>query len=103
MPDRGQDDNGRNSSDRYFWEQLVALREEMARTREAMRRYNDLRETQNNLLERVARLEKYKHGRESARQGNVDLQDRWIKWGGWIIAMISLFVAAGTLFVRMTG
>lgn len=75
--------------------QLALLAQEMQTTRQEMRKYNDLRKTLNQVLERVIKLEtqqQEEEKREKAEKGVVKSTREWLSWAIAFLALSITFI-----------
>ena len=82
MPEK--DTNKEWYSNKELFEMFQALKDELKITRDAVRKYNDIRINLNSVMERVTAIEQRAIGRY-----NVGKAIR--EWGGWIVAILSFW------------
>jgi hypothetical protein len=74
-------------SNKDIFEMVQALRDELQETRNAVRKYN-------NLVGRLAELENWRIEVESRYLEREQIKGQFLRWGGWIIAALSLAFTA---------
>lgn len=69
-------------SNKELFEMINGLKSDLAETRQAVREYNDLRQSLNDCIRRVTDIEQRGIGKQSVEQAI-------LRWGPWIIAVVS--------------
>ena len=69
-------------SNKELFEMFQGLKDELKITREAVKKYNNIRNNLNDVLERLATIEQQSIGRYSVGKAIRE-------WGGWIVAVLS--------------
>ena len=86
MQERPKQEDWYNNKE--LFEMIQELKVQLIRTTHAVQEYNDLRETQNSILHKLEGLEET----ETKSEGRGDLWELAREWGGWIIALVSLYL-----------
>ena len=73
-------------SNKELFEMFQDLKEELAITREAVKRYNNIRTDLNAVMQRLTAIEERAIGRYSAGKAIRE-------WGGWLVGILSLLFA----------
>jgi len=68
-----------------LFEMIQDLKEDLQETRTVVQRYNGLRRDLADVMERLTKM-------EQKRLGQTETLEAIRKWGGWIIALITLFL-----------
>lgn len=80
-------------SNKDLFEMVQSLKVDLAETTKAVREYNNLRQTLNDVIRRVTCIEERSLGRHSVGKGIRE-------WGGWVVGIIALMISLYINFGR---
>ncbi len=80
-------------------EERLKLTQELALTRQYIQKYNGLRKEISRHELRLRHLENENIKKKEHKQGQFDLGEAIRKWGGWIVALITVLVLLYTTFI----
>lgn len=79
-------------------EERLKLTQELALTREYVKKYNGYREKIDSHDERIDELEKIVYGEKQRQKGQFAVGEAIIKWGGWIFGLITTGILIAQFF-----